>query len=197
MRKIDFPPIFEKLTIAYGGRLQNNPEILDVFFLILKDLPTALVRAAALDYMASPAAFPPSPGEIRACAINLQKRGSGLPSTAEAWQMVMAAPADGIVSWSEERDDGWHIFTKRYQWESPIVEKVARNLGWPDRFLTDSPVSDRARFMDAYQLEIDRATGEATSLPAVRAYLAEGPAEMNELLDGVKKAMSEKRTQQP
>ncbi len=30
MRKIDFPPIFEKLTIAYGGRLQNNPETLDV-----------------------------------------------------------------------------------------------------------------------------------------------------------------------
>ena len=76
MRKIDFPPIFEKLTIAYGGRLQNNPETLDVYYLILKDLPTALVRAAALDYMASPAAFPPSPGEIRACAINLQKRGN-------------------------------------------------------------------------------------------------------------------------
>jgi len=58
-------------------------------------------------------------------------------------------------------------------------------------------VSDRARFMDAYQLEIDRAIGEATSLPEVRAYLAEGPAEINELLDGVKKAVSEKRTQQP
>ena len=167
MRKIDFPPIFEKLTIAYGGRLQNNTETLDVYYLILKDLPTELVRAAALDYMASPAAFPPSPGEIRACAINLQKRGSGLPSAAEAWQMVMAAPADGFVRSSEEREDGWHIFNQPYQWEFPIVEKVARNLGWPDRFLTDSPVSDRARFMDAYQLEVDRATGEATSLPEI------------------------------
>ncbi len=73
MHKIDFPPIFEKLTIAYGGRLQNNTETLDVYYLILKDLPTELARAAALDYGASPAEFPPTPGEIRACAITGQQ----------------------------------------------------------------------------------------------------------------------------
>lgn len=174
MHKEEFAPIFKKLTVAYTGRLSYDKETLGVWYTILRDLPVELAQAAALDYMSSPSAFPPTPGQIRAAAVELAKRINAVPSTAEAWEMVRNAPVDGLVRKSVETDTGWQIWQAKYEFEHAIVAKVARNLGWPKQFWTDNLVSDRARFMNAYEQELKRSTGEATSLPEVHAYIERG-----------------------
>ena len=126
-------------------------------------------------------------------AVNLTKRGNNVPSAAEAWQMVMLAPFDGKVrdfepnTGEDKEERPWIIYIEDYQWTHTLVEKVARNMGWPDRFWTDSLMSDRSRFMNAYEAEIDRATGEVTSLPEVHAYIARGKGDMKKLLKGFKR----------
>lgn len=187
MRDKDFIPIFRKMALAYGSRMDDEPETMQVYFELLEDLPIDLVQAAAVEFMASPSAFPPTPGQIRAKAVDLQKRANGVPSPDEAWKMVLDAPIDGLEKWSEEREDGWHIFNQPYQWESALVERVARNLGWPNRFWTDNMTSDRARFLQAYENQLGNATREATSLPQVQAYLAKGPGDIKSITDGFRR----------
>ena len=45
-------------------------------------------------------------------------------------------------------------------------------MGWPRNFWTDLLAADRARFIQAYEAQIDSTTAEALSLPAVRQYTA-------------------------
>jgi len=192
MKAENFKPIFRKLAIAYGSRLDDDAETMLVYFDILKDLPTELVQAAALEYLASDTAFPPAPGQIRARAVRLTKRSNKVPSAAEAWQEVLEAPADGLVRWSEQREDGWHIYTQPYEWQSAITEKVARNLGWPSRFWTDNLTSDRARFMNAYEQQLDISTEEMTSLPEVQRYIEAGQSDIKAITDGFRRAALER-----
>ena len=188
MNKSDFPPIYDLLVRAYPGRQPSDVETLDVFFVVLRDLETDLVKAAVLEFISSPSAFPPTPGQIREMAVRLTKRGQNVPSAAEAWEMVVKAPTNGITSWSKQDDEGgWHIYNQPYQWPHPIVEKVARNLGWPDRFWTDNLVSDRARFLQAYSIEEERATQEITSLPEVQAYIARGQSDIKQIMNGFRR----------
>lgn len=200
MTKDEFVPIFDLLRVAYGNRLVNHTatarekaEIVRVYYLILRDLEAELVQAAALDFISGPSAFPPAPGQVREKAVNLTKRGDKLPSAAEAWQLLMLAPADGMVTWSEQDEAGeWHIYNQPYQWTHPIVEKVALNMGWPDRFWTDNLAADRARFMQAYEVEESRATQEVTSLPEVQMYLAQGPGDIKQIMEGFKREAAER-----
>jgi hypothetical protein len=200
--KQDFLPVFDRLCIAYSDRivkLNTSPAdkaaVLKVWFEILKDIDTQLLQAAALEFMSSPSAFPPTPGQLRGKAIEIMKRANQVPSAVEAWGMVQAAPANGMKTWSEERDDGWHIFNEPYEFPHPLVEKVSRNLGWPERFWTDNLVSDRSKFMRYYEDELHRATVEATSLPAVQDFIAQAPsgsADINQIMQGFERAALER-----
>ena len=188
MQRAEFAPIFRKMAIAYGSRLDDDAETILVYYELLQDLPTQLVQAAAVEYMTSPAAFPPTPGQIRAHAIDLQKRANNVPSPDEAWKMVDEAPIDGLEKWSEEIDGEWHIYNQPYQWPSALVEQVARNLGWPDRFWSNNLASDRARFIDTYKATVDRETMRATSLESVNKYLeSRGNGDIKSLLSGFKR----------
>jgi len=188
MRPEEFTPIFRKLALAYGSRLSDDAETLKVYFDILSDLPAELVQAGALEYMSSPSAFPPTPGQIREKAVKLVKRSNRVPSPAEAWGELKTAPVDGITRRSEELDDGWHIYNTPYQFSHPLVEKVARDLGWPGKFWTDNQAADRARFMQAYEVAEDRATEEQTSLPQVQQYVERlGRSDIQELMSGFKR----------
>lgn len=188
MRDVEFIPIFRKITLAFSGsRLADDPETIEVYYEVLKDLPAELVQAAALEYIASASAFPPTPGQIRDRAMRLTRRANKVPSAAEAWQEVREAPADGVKRWSEETEEGWVIYNQPYQWDSPLTEKVARNLGWPNMFWSDNLAADRARFLEAYKLQVEYSTEEATSLPEVQSYLERGQADIRYLLQGFKR----------
>jgi hypothetical protein len=191
MQDHEFIPIFKRLAIAYGGRLDDSGEAMDVYYSILRDLPVELVQAAALEFMASPSAFPPTPGQIRDKALRLVRRTNRVPSAAEAWQELLGAPGDGIMRETQENDDPmypWVIIETAYQFSHPLVEKVARNLGWPSRFWTDNLVSDRSRFMNTYEQELDRATLEETSLPEVREYIERsGGSDIRQIVAGFRR----------
>jgi hypothetical protein len=162
------------------------------WFTTLKDLPLDLVQASILEFKASPSAFPPNAGQIRDRAIRLTKRANKVPSAAEAWEEVLKAPTDGVVRWSEETADGWVIYNQPYQWNSPIVGKVARNMGWPEHFWTDFLAADRSRFIQAYEKQLESATEEITSLPEVREYLERGQADIKQLLDSFQREALER-----
>lgn len=194
MQDKEFYPIFRNMAIAYGERMKDTPETMEVYFMVLEDLPTELVKAAALEYIASPKAFPPTPGEIRAKAIEVEKRINRVPSADEAWREIHDAPADGIVK-SHSVNQGenkdvypWVITMRPYEFSHPMVEMVARNLGWPERFWTSNLASDRARFMDTYNKVLERETRHATSLPQVKEYIeARGQGDIKSLVDGFRR----------
>jgi hypothetical protein len=191
MKQDEFIPIFRKLHICYGARLvpkgsgkEETREYIQVWYQMLRDLSPELVQAAALEYMTSPAAFPPTPGQIRHRAMTLIRRTNRVPSPEEAWEEVSKAPVDGIVRRSEETETGWHIYNEPYQWSHPIVGKVARNLGWPRSFWTDNQAADRARFINAYERQLDYSTEEMSSLPEVQNFIERnGAADIKELTD--------------
>lgn len=194
--KQKFIPIFEMLCTAYSGRLvkvnaseRERASVMVVWYELLSDLPAEALQAASLEFMSSPSAFPPTPGQVRGKAVELSKRANQVPSAAEAWEIILGAPVDGKRAWSEEQVDGsWVIYNADYKFPHPLVEKVARNLGWPKSFWTDNLVSDRSKFMAAYEVAEDKATVEVTSLPQVREYVARlGRGDVAELAAGFRR----------
>jgi hypothetical protein len=61
--------------------------------------------------------------------------------------------------------------TIEYRWSHPLVGEVAHRLGWPARFWSDTIGVDRGRFIKTYESEMERRTGESILLPAVREYV--------------------------
>jgi hypothetical protein len=63
----------------------------------------------------------------------------------------------------------------------PIIEHVARRLGWPNRFWSDNLGVDRGRFISTYENEIKVMTGQAATIPTVRAFIQEQQADHVEI----------------
>lgn len=167
----EITPILATLARAYP-RFELTPETIAVYCRLLADLDAGLLEAAAIDHAAKSQWFP-SVYELRRAVVEIQKRGHRVPASEEAWYELLNAPAGGLRhEITEERDDEGRmiVLIHKHQFSHPLVEHVARNLGWPARFWTDSLVSDRSKFIAAYQSELERQTGEALSLPEVREY---------------------------
>lgn len=154
---------------------------IEVYCEDLADMPTDLLRLAAAECRSRHDWFP-TIHQIRQAAVDLGKRANQVPSAAEAWKEVQEAPIDGKVRRVREAEDGWHIDNYHFQYSHPLVDKVARDMGWPGKFPTDNPVADRARFLQAYEAQIDATTAVALSLPEVRGYVESGAVG-----DGIKK----------
>lgn len=166
------------LSAAYP-RYDLTDQTIAVYTRMLADLPADILRMAALE-CASKRTFFPSVHELRQAATVLDMRANGVPSAAEAWQELVEAPADWVVRHHEEVDGRWHIYNEPYQFSHPIVEKVARNLGAPEKFWSGNLAADRSRFMDAFEVEIRRNAEEALSVPEVRGYVKERQLEAGE-----------------
>ena len=145
---------------------------------LLADIDGDILRMAAFQIMATEKLYNNWPMEslIRDHAVQLDRRINAVPSAAEAWNEVLDAPKDGKLSWIDRENskpgDTWVILEDEYKFTHPLVEKVARNMGWPRNFFTDLLAADRARFIQAYEVQIDSTTAEALSLPEVRQYTA-------------------------
>lgn len=135
----------------------NSPEqlaqTLKVYERLLGDVPGEALEAAVLQYIAEEKFFP-TVAELRTKAVSLF--GPRFPSAMEAWGEVRQALSR----------------YGRYQapkFENPITAKVVQSMGWLSLCDSENEASDRARFIQAYEVLCQREREDALLLPGVRS----------------------------
>lgn len=127
-------------------------DTLTIYERLLQDIPGEALEAAALQLIAE-CKFFPTVAELRAKALSLL--GPRSPSPMEAWgEVKMAFSRYG-----------------RYQapkFENPITAKVVQSMGWLSLCDSENEASDRARFIQAYEVLCQRERKDALLLPEVR-----------------------------
>lgn len=149
-------------------RFTLTTEVIAAYVMFLKDIPADALKAAALRCAASLDFFP-SVHELRQAVADNWRKAQRIPSALEAWQEVNNARPE--VSWVEEVDGKFYINKKTYEWSHPMVERVAKLLGWPKDFPGDVPGVDRAHFFKAYDATVGDALEETMRLPEVAAFI--------------------------
>lgn len=159
--------VLTMLAAAYP-RFTLTDDTSEVYARLLEDIPIDKLKAAALE-CATKIDFFPSVHELRNAVNNHARIAQGIPSAYEAWQEVSTArPEYGELT---EEDGQFIIEHHRHQWSHPLVERVARLLGWPDSFPGDNPSADRAHFFKAYDYTLADACDHNMRLPEVTAYI--------------------------
>ncbi len=146
--------VIRLLSVAFPSR-DVTEELVMLYSATLKDIPDDVLEAATLDVISRNIFFP-SIGEIRAAAVNIATGIERYQTAAEAWGEVSRA----IVRYGRDRQP---------QFENPVTEKTVNALGWRNLCLSTNQISDRARFIEAYNTYLQRARDDATMLPQVRA----------------------------
>lgn len=184
--KLEIAQIISTAKAAYHN-FQPDAKTPEVWLALLGDLPGDTLKAALLACMTQAGrAFAPGIGEIRGAAYDLDARAAGIPDAYAAYEQAVRAPKNGWVYGEPEPvpDDpqgSWTIPKSLFKWSHPLVENVARLLGWPDRFPTDLPAADRAQFVKAYEMELARTMSVAHELPALREYVERKARELKGL----------------
>lgn len=154
----------------------------EVYYQDLKDIPAdELLLAARHCRSEAGRKFAPSVGEIRGAVMELRRASMNIPSAYDAWQEVLRVISD-VGSYGSP------------EWSSPLIEKVVNSLGWRNLCMSENQVSDRARFLEAYEQLSNRAEKETMLIPEVRAYLEDhgaklldAPAQIKQLTKGMEK----------
>jgi hypothetical protein len=146
--------IFKMLSTAYPGS-DVNQETVKLYMRLLEDIPDDVLETATLDVIGRSTFFPRI-SELRRASADIQTSASRIPNAYDAWQEVsQALPLYG-------RDH-------RPTFSHPLIEQTVDALGWRNLCLSVNQVSDRARFIEAYQTYHKRAQDDAVTLPQVRA----------------------------
>jgi hypothetical protein len=170
--QIEVAQVVAMIGSAYPN-FSPTKETVGVYYELLKDLPLDLLRASALQCCAEAGRkFAPSVGELRGAASEIERRAQGIPSALEAWNETCNAPY---------RDYGkYPLFTggkvydeapNPHQWSHPLVERVAKLLGWPNFPNPENESVDRAHFLKQYEIEVTNQKANAIELPAVTQYI--------------------------
>ena len=161
--------IMAMLNAAYP-RFKLTEETITVYVRLLGDLSAEDLQMAAV-HCASNRDFFPSVHEIRQAIVELKRKSTQIPSAYEAWIEVSSHRWD---KWSEtvkNGDGNYAIVERTYKFSHPIVEKVAREMGWPNRFPTGNEMSDRSHFVKAYELAINDVMDYELMLPEVKEFI--------------------------
>lgn len=125
-----------------------------VFGLTLQDVPDDLLKAAAVQHIATNRWFP-AVADLRETAVSLMHRAADVPDEATAWGQVKRALRGGTPP-------------------HPLAQRAIDALGGLREFgqsdLSDEP-SWRARFMQAYGAYRQREVENAMTLPQVTGYI--------------------------
>jgi len=165
--------VFEILVMlaATYPRFNLVPETIEAYSVLLQDLDPEELKAAAMDTAAKRDFFP-SVHEIRQSVVEIRKQANRVPSAYEAWSEVLAAGTGVKKSVIELGPDKWGIKVEEFVFSHPLVEMVARALGWPSSFPGgDTEMADRAHFLKAYDQAVNNAMNQEITLPEVRAYI--------------------------
>lgn len=159
---------------------------------LIEDVLQATQRLAR-----TPRQFAPNPGEIIHEITQEAKRANGVPDALTAWEMIngyraitrrLYCPVGAdireavysacdpsvynsllrkLIAHENECTDCKTVTVANIQ-IPPIVERVARSFGWPDRFPGENVEADRAHWLRQYEQAIKRAEREAAELPQLR-----------------------------
>jgi hypothetical protein len=161
--------VLAMLNAAYP-RFKLTEETITVYIRLLQDLSAEDLQVAAV-HCATNNTFFPSVHELRQAVIDLRRSSGNIPSPYEAWIEVST---NRQSHWSEavENEDGsYSLIQKKHEFSHPIVEKVAREMGWPGRFPGINEMADRSHFVKAYEAAIGDVMDYELMLPEVREYI--------------------------
>jgi len=158
----------------------------EIYFQSLQDLDFEILKLATMKSInESGRAFAPSVGEIRGTIGEIQRRARGIPSAIDAWDEVCNAPkpypADYIIYRGGEM-----VEHPVHRWSHPLVERIAKQFGWPDFPKFEDEGIDRAHFFKQYESAVQNNIAEMMELPQVMKYIEAGNA-MKKLADGMKR----------
>ena len=170
----------------------NAADVVESYHRVLGDLDAGILQAAADSYLAGSVPFFPTPGLLREKVVELVKMGAGIPTAGEAWAMFLEGFRNVSPVWCDEgarlRDAiegqqgrAWAdaVAASRAhdldclvcagpgeveEYGHPAVAETVRRLGGRSAILTGNPMSDRARFQDAFREVIAKVT-QQLSLP--------------------------------
>jgi len=154
-----------------------EPDTPAVFYRLLSDVPKDLLEAAVIACVTERGrAFAPSIGEIRGAAGRLQIQAARIPTAHEAFNELVGMPYERLDPqlYEGENEAGErYLEVRQFEFSHPMVEKVARQLGWPRTFPGDHAGVDRAQFIRAYGAELERLLDLFAEHPAIPEYVAQ------------------------
>lgn len=160
--------VFRLLNVNYPNYAKSLlpgvlKEQLELWQKLLADLPCEILKASALQHMASSQWFP---------TVSELRNGAGAIA-APAARVAIEAWGDVVTEMASPRSyryaDGFHEFPK---FTDPLVQKIVDSMGWGNLCGSDDTTADRARFLQAYEAMARRATEDRMQLPVVRDLVA-------------------------
>jgi hypothetical protein len=161
--------VLAMLNAAYP-RFKLTEETIKVYIRLLGDLSAEDLQIAAVQ-CASNRDFFPSVHELRRAVVELRRKSGNIPSAYEAWIEVSSNRKEEITQAEEKEDGSVEVWKEKYVFSHPIVEKVAREMGWPGRFPGENEVADRSHFIKAYELAMNDVMDYELMLPEVREFI--------------------------
>jgi hypothetical protein len=162
------------LHAVYPHYNLTNPTI-SSYCLLLQDIPTEVLKAAAIQ-CARTGTFFPSVAELVKASYEFSQ---GDTTTAEeAWGLVIRQMSRPMRRY----------YDGKTQVLKPLADRIERAVeavgGWRMLRLSENSVADRARFIQAYQAIAERQQREATRHPQVTAMQNKLLGKRKELGDG-------------
>ena len=168
---LDIASSINALKTAFPNYQPDIMATADLWKTIFADMDGETLKTAVLVCLTEKRAFAPSAGEIRVAALDLHAKASGIPDAYFAYDEVCKMPGNMIHKNLISIDGVPYIEERELKFSHPLIEKVARLMGWPKTFPTDMPAADRSQFVKAYEAEVGRYVADAGMLPAVQHYI--------------------------
>ena len=116
----------------------------ELYYMILADIPNDALEAGAKMYLATPAAFFPSPGQWRDLAVSVMM--GYVPSEYEAWENVTAE-----MKRCGPYFMGWHTEDTKYpEYKHPLIARAVGVIGYASLYNSDNLSYDRGQFFKIY-----------------------------------------------
>jgi hypothetical protein len=125
---------------------------------LLADIPGAMLEQSSMEHI-SHSTFFPSIAELRSAAFSIIEAAHPVPTAYEAWSEVQA-----LIQ---------HVGHYNHPiFDNPITAQVVNQLSWRYLCLSENPVADRAHFIQAYQVLIEREKNSDHRLPMVNEFIS-------------------------
>lgn len=173
--------VLSLLLDAYPNQFKDDPQqkvpTLKIYAQALSDIPADLLKASVLNHITLSKWFP-TIAELRQSAAGLVMKAAGHPDALTAWGEV-ASQLRYVGSWGAP------------QFTDPLIQRAVQAVGgWKMLCASENQASDRARFIQAYEMFINRTTEELQMLPQVRGFVENAAAQLGSGSNGSSKPVA-------
>lgn len=161
------------VLLATWPKEASSPATLEVYEEVVKHLPGDVWRAAALRCVAT-CTFFPKPVELLTAAAELTTTPAR--TGAEAWGDVKRAIAENGIYHPPHGAQHGDFRNDKWQFSDPLINQlvgVGRAFPWSELCMSENEMSDRARFIDAYEKLQHREREQARLTPDLLAFQAQ------------------------